>query len=102
MDLQEKVNQTKPRLLPKDFLGKGEVSGYKFRQIKRGRYVYIYEVDNHYEVFKRIINRQYNCESYPSSKQFGKTAFVVKSLSEAAKKYSELTKKYKTMKKMMP
>ena len=57
------------------FIGKGEVKGFIFTQIKKSEKAYIYkvetEVSKHYEVFKHKENTQFNCISYPSSKGFG-------------------------------
>ena len=61
--------------LEENFIGKGEVKGFIFTQIKKSEYAYIYSVNNgfsvSYEVFFRKENKQYNCISYPSSKAFG-------------------------------
>ena len=46
--------------LPKEFIGTGEVKGFKYRRIKETVPTYLYEVDNfgiiHYEVIKRDIS----------------------------------------------
>lgn len=79
--------------------GKGECRGFTFRQIKSNGYAYVYEVDNdgyiHYEVFERIINKQFMCVSYPKSNSFGIWAFCVHKLDKALQKYEELTEKVK-------
>ena len=63
------------RELQEQFIGKGEVKGFIFTQIKKSEYAYVYEVDNgtrkYYEVFFRKENKQFYCVSYPSSKAFG-------------------------------
>lgn len=63
------------RELEEKFIGKGEVKGFIFTQIKKSEYAYVYKVDNgasvNYEVFFRKENTQFNCISYPSSKAFG-------------------------------
>lgn len=61
--------------LEENFIGRGEVKGFIFTQIKKSDYAYVYKVDNGYsvtyEVFFRKENTQFNCISYPSSKAFG-------------------------------
>jgi len=68
------------KYLEKEFMGSGEVSGYHFKRVKQTGLVVMYEVRYdctiHYEVFKRRINNQFSIETYPSAKQFGKTAFT--------------------------
>lgn len=72
----EKENSTLKEL-EEVFNGRGEVKGFVFRQLKRSEHAYIYEQkeleSGHitYEVFRRKVNLQYNCVSYPSSKGFG-------------------------------
>lgn len=60
--------------------GRGETKGFIFTQIKKSENAYIYEVENKgfiwYEVFKRKINKQFNCVSYPKSKSFGLWAWT--------------------------
>lgn len=76
------------------FVGKGEVKGFIFNQIKKNKYGYIYEVDTgngkHYEVFKKRINTMYDCISYPSSKSFGSWAWAVGDLDRANTKLKEI------------
>lgn len=90
-------NVDSPRELPECFNGRGEVSGFHFRQVKRTLVGYIYEVTQgrlvHYEVFLRIINSRFNRVSYPSSKSFGLTAWTVSTLDEANRKYEQLINK---------
>lgn len=65
--------------LEENFIGRGEVKGFIFTQIKKSKYAYVYKVSNgaiiHYEVFFRKENNQFNCVSYPSSKAFGSWAW---------------------------
>ena len=81
--------------LEKSFIGKGEVRGFEFTQIKKNEKAFIYRVDTgdstHYEVFKRKINRMYNCESYPRSKSFGLWAWSKDSLKKANELFEELS-----------
>lgn len=71
------------------FEGKGEVKGYLFTQLKKLPNSYLYEVKNeedgkcHYEVFRRTINTQFDCISYPKSKSFGIWAWTYNELEEA-------------------
>jgi hypothetical protein len=59
--------------LATQFIGKGEVKGFEFTQLKAGN-AYLYRVTNGhstwYEVFKRKINK-WNQVSYPRAKSFG-------------------------------
>ncbi len=82
------------RLLKKKFSGKGEVSGYEFNRIKSNKVAYIYSVGNHFEVLRRTVNKQYNCETYPSSKQWGRIGWTYMTEEAALKKFKKLTKKY--------
>lgn len=63
------------RELKEVFEGKGQVKGFKFTQIKKTEYAYLYRVDTktskHYEIFERRENTRFNCVSYPSNKAFG-------------------------------
>lgn len=79
------------------FKSKGEVNGYTFKKIQKSPYSYLYEVKNdltksiHYEVFKRKINNQFNCVSYPRSKSFGLWAWTVTNLTDAEYLFDELS-----------
>jgi len=63
------------RELKEVFEGKGQVKGFKFTQIKKTEYSYLYRVDTgssrHYEIFERRENTRFDCVSYPSNKAFG-------------------------------
>lgn len=69
------------------FIGKGQVKGFKFTQIKKTKNAYLYRVDTgdskHYEVFERKENTQFNCISYPSNKAFGVWAKTTKNYNNA-------------------
>lgn len=73
--------------LREEFIGKGQVRGFRFTQVKKTEFGYIYEIDTknttHYEVFKRVYNSRYNCISYPSSKAFGIWAWTTNCLGKA-------------------
>lgn len=77
-----------------NFVGRGQVKGFIFTQIKKSDYGYIYSVkvdDNiHYEVFKHKENNQFNLVSYPSDKAFGLWAWTYKNLEDAVYKLNEL------------
>lgn len=85
--------------LKKEFVGIGEVRGFKFKQLHENGSAYVYEVTNpdgkkpHYEVFKRIENKIFDCISYPKSKSFGVWAWCIKDYDKAMLKYVEITKK---------
>lgn len=61
--------------LKTDFIGKGQVKGFEFTQLKKTNYGYIYAVNSgdrvFFEVFERKENKQFNCISYPGNKSFG-------------------------------
>jgi hypothetical protein len=79
--------------------GRGEVKGFKFELVNESSFSYLYEkrslASNRvtYEVFKRKVNKQYNCISYPSSKAFGVWAWEYKAYSDAYDKFQELDEK---------
>jgi hypothetical protein len=81
--------------LTKEFKGKGEVNGYAFQQIKSTENGFLYKVTSpiggvHYEVFRRKINKMYDCESYPRAKSFGVWAWTFHTLKKATLKLESL------------
>jgi ribosomal protein S27E len=80
--------------LQKEFIGRGEVKGFIFTQIKKSNNAYIYKVDcdgcEHYEVFKHKENTQFKCISYPKTGSFGLWAWTYKSFESALEKYDLL------------
>lgn len=90
------------RELAKQFQGKGEVSGYDFKQMKRSEYAYLYEVSGelstHYEVFQKVENIRFGLVSYPRSKAFGKTAYTVGKIERANELFTKLTEHGNTKK----
>lgn len=82
--------------LKKEFTGKGEVKGYRFKRIKQTGLVTMYEVSNgdniHYEIFKRRVNHRFRVESYPSSKRFGVIAFTALTREKAEIIFNKLQK----------
>lgn len=81
--------------LQESFIGRGQVRGFKFTQIKKNDYAYIYEVNSgsfpRYEVFHRKENSQFNCISYPSNKAFGIWAWSCKTLERALERFEDIT-----------
>ncbi len=76
------------KLLPEKFIGRGEVRGIQFAQICKTERAFCYGVSingviTHYEVFKRKINLQFGCESYPTAKAFGLWAYTYTCLGKA-------------------
>lgn len=75
------------RELKKEFIGKGQVRGFEFTQVKKTEFGYIYKIDTKdsvlYEVFKRKVNNRYNCISYPSNKAFGVWAWTTNDINKA-------------------
>ena len=80
----EKVTQFKP--LPDQFIGRGEVRGYRFTKLGSPNGTFIYEVSNngvtYYEGFFKRVNSRYGNVTYPSSKAFGKWAWWSKDYQE--------------------
>ena len=70
-----------------EFIGRGQVKGFEFTQIKKTEFGYIYKVDTKntvlYEVFQRKENSRYNCISYPSNKAFGVWAWTTNDINKA-------------------
>lgn len=77
--------------LQKEFIGRWEVKGFIFTQIKKSDNAYVYKVDRngyeHYEVFKHRENKQFNCVSYPKIGSFGLWAWAYRSIELALEKY---------------
>lgn len=80
-----------------EFIGRGEVRGFKFTQIKATDMAYLYKVDSgwsiNYEVFKRRENARYGVISYPNSNAFGIWAWTFMSYEKAESKFIELNHK---------
>lgn len=77
------------------FEGRGEARGFTFTQLDRSDYAYLYEQKEKesghitYEVFRRKVNTQFGCVSYPSSKGFGDSVFMGKTF-----RYLDKAKEY--------
>ena len=82
--------------LPTEFIGRGEVKGFHFTQIKATDMAYLYRIESngsfHYEVFKKRENARYGVVSYPTSKAFGIWAWTYRNYEKAIKKFNELNK----------
>lgn len=85
--------------LEKEFIGKGEVKDFRFKQIFANKYAYMYQVKHpdvhevYYEVFERKINEQFGCVSLPKSKSFGIWAWCITDYDRAKEKFDWLTKR---------
>jgi len=80
--------------LHKEFIGTGEVKGFKFTQIRATNYGFIYLIDTgdtkYYEVFKKVLNRRFGNISYPKQKAFGRWAWTCGTLERAIDKLNSL------------
>lgn len=80
--------------LQKEFIGRGQVKGFRFTQLKKSNYSYIYKINTgsseHFEVFLHIENRQFNCISYPQSNSFGIWAWTFATYELAINKMEEI------------
>lgn len=77
------------------FIGRGEVKGFEFTQLYATSTAFCYKVvsnigHEHYEVFRRIVNKKHNCISYPKSKSFGKWAWSFYNLQRALDKFNKI------------
>jgi hypothetical protein len=87
--------------IPTEFVGKGEVKGFDFRQLKRDQKACLYLVDCegslHYEVFKIVLRHiprsEQLYEAYPKANSFGIWAWTYTDLETAFLKFKELDKK---------
>lgn len=89
------------------FCGRGEVSDYSFKKVGSSNTAYVYEISDannnlHYETFKRkeskkrvfhIAGKEVTFEAkvnYPTSNDFGLTAWGFKSLERAMIKFNQV------------
>jgi hypothetical protein len=91
-------NSLFPTELPTSFIGRGEVKGYQFNQVRRSNEAYIFEVydtfgNRWYEVFKRVIDTRFNKIAYPKSKSFGISAWTAKTLPIAEERFQLIATK---------
>lgn len=68
--------------LEKEFIGRGEVRGFKFTQVQNNTTSYAYKVTTpsgkvHYEVFRKKVFTGFGSEkeTYPTAKAFGVSAW---------------------------
>jgi hypothetical protein len=77
-----------------EFDGKGEVSGFGFKLLRKSDTAYMYEKSfaglKYFEVFERRENRRFNCIAYPSSKSFGYWAWDYSDYDKALVKFESL------------
>ncbi len=82
--------------LPKQFIGRGEVKGFRFTQIQATDMAYLYKVEAnaaiYYEVFKKRENARFCVISYPTSEAFGYWAWTYRNYEKAMNKFYELNK----------
>ncbi|WP_282073192.1 hypothetical protein [Polaribacter atrinae] len=81
------------KTLKKQFIGTGEVKGFKFTQIRCTNRAFLYEIDTgnslYYEVFKKVKNKRFGVVSYPSSKAFCFWAWTYFSFDKAVIKFNK-------------
>ena len=77
-----------------EFIGKGEVKGFHFRQLDKTEKGYLYEVTTesgtHYEVFERREDPRFGVVCYPRSKSFGIWAYSTRDLRKAKQRLSDI------------
>lgn len=85
--------------LPQEFIGKGEIKNFHFRQIKRGQKACLYEVTTqwnnvHYEVFEiRVFltpKTKEPYEAYPKANVFGVWAWTTSIYEKALLNFNNL------------
>jgi len=84
--------------LPIEFIGRGEVKGFQFRQLMKGNRMFMYEVTSdgitHYEVFEiracltPITREPY--VGYPKANSFGVWAWAYRNYEKAIIKFNEM------------
>lgn len=85
-----------PKLIGKEFTGRGEVKGFLYTQVASSDNAYMYKVSHGpaiwFEVFKRKVNTAFglNAEAYPRSKSFGKWAWSFSKQALAIEKFNTL------------
>lgn len=97
--------------LQDSFQGKGEVSDYSFKKVASNNTAYVYEISDannnlHYETFKRkeskkrvsqIAGKEVIFEAkvnYPTSNDFGLTAWCFKSIEIAMIKFNQINNRH--------
>jgi hypothetical protein len=76
------------------FIGRGSVRGFEFKQLKASNNGYLYEVNAfgviHYEVFEIRENIRFGNISYPTGEAFGKWAWTSRCLEKAIMIFTNL------------
>jgi hypothetical protein len=88
--------QIKEKELPLQFIGKGDVKGHQFQQLKKSDKAYLYQKTIpegvvYYEVFKRKINRRFKSVSYPRTEHFSIWAWTYMDYKQALDKFNALS-----------
>ena len=80
--------------LKTEFIGRAEVKGFIFKQLQSSDKGYLYQVNagesQYYEIFKKKINTQFDCISYPKSTSFGMWAYTTYKLDRAEEIFKSL------------
>jgi hypothetical protein len=81
--------------LPINFMGRGEVRGFEFRQIAKSAQGYLYQVTQpgvppHFEIFRRVENIRFGRISYPGSNSFGVWSWTAKDLASGLQRFENL------------
>ena len=81
--------------LEKEFIGRGEVRGFKFTLLYGNSQAFMYKVTSsglsYYEVFKCKQNSRYGVISYPTAKAFGVWAWSIFNFDKAKQKFELLS-----------
>lgn len=81
--------------LKTEFIGRGQVRGFKFTQIKKNEFAYIYKVEDSnttwYEIFEHRENKRFDCISYPKNNSFSVWAWTYLSLNRALECFEAAT-----------
>lgn len=82
--------------LKTDFIGVGQVKRFKFTQISKTNLAFLYLIDTgdtiYYEVFRKVINHRFACESYPTDKSFGVWAWTTPDIVKAFEILNDLSR----------
>lgn len=86
------------KLLPKEFEGRGEVKGWRFKQIMSNSNAYLYERSHpdctdvfYYEVFIRKVFKPENREMYPKGESFAKWAWCFRNIEDALERFEQIS-----------
>jgi hypothetical protein len=92
--------------LPKEFIGRGEVKGFRFRQLERTEEAFLYEVTKpgdiiHYEVVFPMWDHRLNRWLYPKSKSWGNFGWKSTNYERAKKRLLDTTELVKSRRKRL-